>query len=330
MTRALDRKRAEEILARFDSLKILVVGDLMLDEHIWGVATRVSPEAPVLVVEARNETFVPGGAANTANQIITLGAKVTVAGAIGKDAAGERLRKNLGTMGAETTAIVETGDRPTTLKTRIVAGNQQIVRVDREKRTPLPAKVAAELIAAATAEMEDCQALLLSDYDKGVLTRETIHALIDAARKRGLVVTANPKPPTIKHYADSDVAQLNRSEADQASRSHNFDTRDAITFHDAGKRLRQALGVRNLLVTRSSDGLTIFTTDGGYKDVPPHRVEVYDGTGAGDSTIAGLTLALAAGATLEEAVEIGNATGGAVVRKFGVVTATREEIASLF
>lgn len=330
MTRALDRKRAEEILARFSALKILVVGDLMLDEHLWGVATRVSPEAPVLVVEARNETFVPGGAANTANQIVALGAKVTIAGAIGKDAAGERLRENLGTMGAETKGLVVTGDRPTTLKTRIVAGNQQIVRVDREKRTPLPAKASAELIAAATAEMDDCQALLLSDYDKGVLTRETIHVLIDAARKRNLVVTANPKPPTIRHYADCDVAQLNRSEADLASRSHNFDSTDAITFHEAGKRLRQALAVRNLLVTRSSDGLTVFTADGGYKDVPPHRVEVYDGTGAGDSTIAGLTLALAAGATLEEAVEIGNAAGGAVVRKVGVVTATREEIASLF
>lgn len=328
--RSITRARVHEILARFDSLKVLVVGDLMLDEHIWGAATRVSPEAPVLVVEAKQETYVPGGAANTANQIVAFGAKVSVSGAVGEDGAGVRLREHMGATGAETEAIISTSDRPTTQKTRIVAGNQQIVRVDREKRGPLPAKAQTELIAAARKALVDCHALLLSDYDKGVLTRETIHALIDAARERGIPVTANPKPPTIKHYADCDIAQLNRSEADQASRSHNFDSGDDITFHDAGKRLRQALGVRNLLVTRSADGLTLFTPDGNYTDIPPHRVDVYDGTGAGDSTIAGLTLALAAGATMEEAVEIGNAAGGAVVRKVGVVTANRDEVAALF
>ncbi|GAB4467866.1 MAG: hypothetical protein OHK0029_40010 [Armatimonadaceae bacterium] len=330
MNRAITRSRVEEILSAFSRLTVLVVGDLMLDEHIWGAATRVSPEAPVLVVEALNETFVPGGAANTANQLLALGARVVVCGVVGKDAAGDRLLENLGTMGAETSAVIRADDRPTTQKTRIVAGNQQIVRVDREKREPLSAGAVADLIAAATPVVAGCNAVLFSDYAKGVLTPKTIAALTETARQHQITVTANPKPPTIRYYADVDVAQLNRSEADQASQSHQFDSTDEITFHDAGKRLRKTLGVRNLLVTRSGDGMTLFTEDEGYCDVPAHRVEVYDGTGAGDSTIAGLTLALAAGATLEEAVEIGNAAGGAVVRKVGVVAATREEITALF
>lgn len=329
MTRLITRSRAEEILSQFAGLKVLVVGDLMLDEHIRGVATRVSPEAPVLVVESREETFVPGGAANVANQLLAFGAKVFVAGVVGKDTAGDRLLENLGTMGADTTTVIRADDRPTTQKTRIVAGNQQIVRVDREKRGALPTKTSQKLIASAKAILPECDAVLFSDYDKGVLTRETIHSLSEMAKTHHIVVTANPKPPTIRHYAGIDVAQLNRSEADQASHSHKFESPDEITFHEAGKRLRQTLEVQNLLVTRGGDGLTIFTHDGNYTDIPAHRVEFYDGTGAGDSTIAGLTMALAAKATLVEAVEIGNAAGGAVIRKFGVVTANREEILSL-
>jgi len=229
---------------------------------------------------------------------------------------------------------VKSADRPTTRKTRIVAGTyqgtQQIVRVDREKRGHLPAGVSAELVRRAVADLVTCDALLFSDYDKGVLSKETVRALTAAARAKGIPVAANPKPASAAHYRDIDIAQLNRSEADQASRSHQFDSSDDATFHQAGIRLRGVLGLRNLLVTRGAQGLTVFRPDGGYQDWPAHRVEVFDGTGAGDSTIAGLTLALAAGASLEDAIEIGNAAGGAVVRKVGVVTATREEIAALF
>jgi rfaE bifunctional protein kinase chain/domain len=303
---------------------------LMVDEYIWGQATRVSPEAPVLVLEAKRETFVPGGAANVAKQIVDFGAKVVVAGAVGEDSTGGKLCENLGIMGADISAVVEAPDRPTTLKTRIVAGTQQLVRVDREKRGSLPHATAVKLIAACERALSDCDALLFSDYDKGVLSKETIHAITAAARRRGIPITANPKPPTIKHYGDIDVAQLNRVEADQASRSHQFEGADTETFHEAGKRLRAVLGVRNLVVTRSADGLTVFHADGTYTDILPHRVEVFDGTGAGDSTIAGYTLALASGAALVDSIAIGNAAGGAVVRKVGVVTATREEIASLF
>jgi D-beta-D-heptose 7-phosphate kinase/D-beta-D-heptose 1-phosphate adenosyltransferase len=332
----MTREQAQRILSRFDGLRVLVVGDLMIDEYVWGHASRISPEAPVLVLDAAHETFVPGGAANVAKQLVDLGASVAVAGAVGEDAAAERLKGELGRMGADTAAVVATADRPTTQKTRIVAGSQQLVRVDRERRDPLPEEAAARLLRQATVALDSCDALLFSDYDKGVLTRETVRALVTAALDKGVVVTANPKPASARSYADIDVAQLNRTEADQAARAYAlpgtdpFESPDAETFHDAGRRLRAALSVKNLLVTRSGDGLTVFHSDEGYTDVPAHRVDVYDGTGAGDSTIAGLTLALASGAPLLDAVAVGNAAGGAVVRKVGVVTATREEIAALF
>ncbi len=332
----MTRKRVEEILARFAGRRVLVVGDLMVDEHIWGHVHRVSPEAPVLVVDVESESSVPGGAANAANQLRTLGAEVVIAGVVGADMAGERLRESLTTFGMDTGAVVVSPDRPTTRKTRVVAGTQQgaqqVVRVDREKRSGLPEDAANRLIAQVSARLSDCDALLFSDYTKGVLSENMVRTITEAARKQkpNIVITANPKPASVRFFADADVAQLNRSEADEALRSHLFESPDAAVFHDAGIRLREYLGLRNLLITRSSQGLTVFMANGTYTDIAPHRIEVFDGTGAGDSTIAGVTLALAAGASVTESVEIGNAAGGAVVRKTGVATATREEIAQLF
>lgn len=332
----MTRSECEAILARFDTCRVLVVGDLMADEHIWGHVNRVSPEAPVLIIDVEEETFVPGGAANTANQLRTFGASVVMAGVVGADTAGERLRESLEQAGIDTSAVVTTEDRPTTRKSRIVAGTQQgaqqVVRVDREKRTPLPEDIAEKLITQVIDKVPSCNAILFSDYVKGVLGETTVKRIIEAARslRPDIVITANPKPQSVRYFNDADVAQLNRSEADAALRSHLFESPDDDAFHEAGERLRQTLGLRNLLVTRSSQGLTVFTSDQTYTDIPPHRVEVFDGTGAGDSTIAGVTLALAVGAPIVSAIEIGNASGGAVVRKVGVVTATREEVAALF
>ena len=326
----LTKNQVENLLTQFTGKRVLVIGDLMVDEYVWGHAGRVSPEAPVLVLDAARETFVPGGAANAANQLIALGAQVFVAGAIGEDGAGERLLSAMQTAGADTSAVVRTPDRPTTQKTRIVAGAQQLVRIDREKRGPLPSGMAQKLLEQATEILTQCDALLFSDYIKGVVSRDLVQKLLPVARAKGAVVTANPKPASAKFYAGIDLAQFNRSEADETARTHDFDSSDDNTFHLAGTKLQAALGLQNLVVTRSSDGLTVFKNGGVWDDVPPHRVEVFDGTGAGDSTIAGTTLALASGASIADAVAIGNAAGGAVVRKVGVVTASPSEIAALF
>ena len=332
----MTRRDATTLLERFTGRRVLVIGDLMVDEHIWGHVSRVSPEAPVLVVDVERESSVPGGAANAANQLRTLGAQVVMAGVIGADAAGQNLCEQLAGLGINTGAMVVSSDRPTTRKTRVVAGTQQgvqqVVRVDRESRAPLALDVAAQLIVRIKAELDGCDAVLFSDYVKGVLSEDTVRAVTETARSRkpNIVITANPKPASVRFFRDADIAQLNRSEADEALRSHLFESPDDAVFHEAGVRLRTYLGLRNLLVTRSSQGLTVFTENGAYTDIAPHRIEVFDGTGAGDSTIAGVTLALAAGASVVEAVEIGNAAGGAVVRKAGVATATTDEIAQLF
>lgn len=321
------------VLENFPGKRVLVIGDLMADEHIWGHVNRISPEAPVPIVEVERETFVPGGAANTAAQLVAFEAEVFVAGVVGDDSSGGKLREALAGLGARVEAVVTAPDRPTTRKTRVTAGSyqgaQQIVRVDREKRAPLlPATEEALALACEALLTQGCDALLFSDYIKGVLTPTLVARLTAAARTRGIVVTANPKPVSVGYYRDADLIQLNRKEADEASRTTLFESLDDSLFHEAGARLREALAVRNLLVTRGARGLTVFEPER-FVDVPAVPVEVFDGTGAGDSTIAGITMGLAAGGTIEQAVRLGNASGGAVVRHVGVVTATRDEVATL-
>lgn len=321
------------ILESFPGKRVLVIGDLMADEHIWGHVNRISPEAPVPIVEVERETFVPGGAANTAAQLVAFEAEVFVAGVVGDDTAGGKLREALRALGADISAVVTAPDRPTTRKTRVTAGSyqgaQQIVRVDRELRAPLTAETEAALVCACEEVLEaGCDALLFSDYLKGVLTETLVARLSAAARVQGVVVTANPKPASVAFYKEADLIQLNRKEADEASRTTLFESLDDTLFHAAGARLREVLGVRNLLVTRGARGLTIFEPTR-FVDVAAVPVEVFDGTGAGDSTIAGITMGLAAGGTIEQAVRLGNAAGGAVVRHVGVVTARREEVAAL-
>jgi rfaE bifunctional protein kinase chain/domain len=303
--------------------------------HVWGQVKRVSPEAPVLVVEATEETYAPGGAANAAAQLAGFGAQVIVAGVRGNDANGDILTKELARRGIGTAGIIALDNRPTTCKTRILAGNwkhaQHVVRVDKEDRSPLPEEAAKRLIRQALEILPSCNALLFSDYDKGVLSRKTVQTLTEAAQKLNIPVTANPKPTSIGFYKGVTVAQLNRSEAQEASKRHlPFLEMDDEKFHEAGKQLRTQLEVQNLLITRSEKGLTLFLESGEWLDIPAHPIKVEDVAGAGDSTIAGLTLALATGATLADAVTIGNASGAAVVQKVGVDTATCEEIAHLF
>ncbi len=322
----MNTQRAQEILNNFDGRKVLVVGDVMLDEYVWGRVSRISPEAPVMVVDAERHTFVPGGAANVVNNLCALGAKAAIAGVVGEDSAGVTLREKLEEEGADVSALIATGDRPTTLKTRIIAHSQQVVRVDHEKRTAIDAEALGRLRTGLAAAVPLCDAVLLSDYQKGLLGSDLVRELAELAGKHGKIITGNLKPTGIAAHCKLTVITLNLSEASAATSMILDDASDEGTLHSAGKMLLKRSGAEHILITRGAQGLILFGPAGTIVTVPAHRVEVYDVAGAGDTVISTLTLALAAGATPAEAVTLANSAGAVAVRKVGVATVSRDEI----
>ncbi len=322
----MEKQRAQEILDQFTGKKVLVVGDVMLDEYVWGKVSRISPEAPVMVVDADHETYVPGGAANVVNNLCALGASASIAGIIGQDGAGETLGEKLREEGANTDGLLAVGTRPTTRKTRIIAHSQQVVRVDHERRTPIDADTQARILSHLTGAIPACDALLLSDYQKGLLGHDLIETIVEQARTGGKVITGNLKPQGIGPHCRLTVITLNLSEASAATGFMLNEESSEGTLRDAGRVLLRKSGAENILITRGAQGLILFGKDGGEATVPAHPVEVYDVAGAGDSVISTLTLALTAGATPAEAITLANSAGAVVVRKVGVATASRAEI----
>ena len=322
----MNTQRAQEILNNFEGKKVLVVGDVMLDEYVWGRVSRISPEAPVMVVDAERHTFVPGGAANVVNNLCALAAKAAIAGVVGEDSAGQTLREKLEEEGADVSALLTIGDRPTTLKTRIIAHSQQVVRVDHERRTPIDEAAQALLRASLAAAVPLCDAMLLSDYQKGLLGRELVRELVDIAHEHGKIITGNLKPTGIASHCRLTVITLNLAEASEATGMILDDATDEGTLHNAGKMLLRKSGAEHILITRGAQGLVLFGPGGTVVTVPAHPVAVYDVAGAGDTVISTLTLALAAGATPAEAVTLANSAGAVAVKKVGVATVSREEI----
>jgi rfaE bifunctional protein kinase chain/domain len=322
----MEKQRAQEILDNFMGKRVLVVGDVMLDEYVWGKVSRISPEAPVMVVDADRETHVPGGAANVVNNLCALGAVASITGVIGQDSAGAILAEKLREEGALTDGLLTVPLRPTTRKTRIIAHSQQVVRVDHERRDPIDADTQKAVLAHLETAIPQCDALLLSDYQKGLLGRDLIAAAVDQARALGKIVTGNLKPQGIGSHCRLTVITLNLSEASAATGFILNEDSSAGQLHDAGRMLLRKSGAEYILITRGAQGLTLFGADGSEAHVPAHPVEVYDVAGAGDSVISTLTLALAAGATPTEAITLANCAGAVVVRKVGVATASRDEI----
>jgi rfaE bifunctional protein kinase chain/domain len=327
----MNRNRFQQILRSFIGKRVVVIGDLMTDEYLWGAATRISPESPVMVVEVERETSVPGGAANVVNNVLALGGLVSVAGVVGDDPAGTALRQALADEGADISAVVTDSSRPTTRKTRVVAKHQQVLRIDREQTHPIPQAVERELLERAVAAMRGASAVVLSDYNKGVMTAGMSRAAVAAARDLRLPLIANSKPANVRALAGATVVQLNRYEAQETltaaylGRPHPRFLRDE-EWEDAGALLRQELNVEALLVTRGEKGLSFWLPDGSVTHVPAHPVEVFDEAGAGDTVISALTLSLASGVPLEEAGFIANRAAAAVVQKVGVATVTVDEL----
>ncbi len=315
--------RYESVFARFPERAVLVLGDLMVDEYIWGSVSRISPEAPVPVVEVKAETVRLGGAANVAANIRALGGRVHIVGLVGNDAQAERLANELEALGVKSDGVVVDRDRPTTIKTRVVAGSQHVVRFDRESDDPAGAEMAVRISDYVRRHLPAVDALCISDYAKGVVTAALLAEVLPAARAAGRIVGVDPKVPHFFHYRGVDVITPNLHEAVAAA---GASLRKEADLRREAERLRRAVEARALLITRGEQGMSLFEGDGQVTDIPAHAQEVYDVTGAGDTVIATLTLALAAGATMREAAHIANYAAGVVVGKVGTATVSLADL----
>ena len=310
------------LLTRFAQAKVLVIGDLMLDEFVWGKVSRISPEAPVPVVWVQSESVMPGGAANVANNIRALGGQVSVVGLIGEDRWGHALLTDLAARRIDTAGVVK-AQRPTTVKTRVIAHHQQVVRVDREQRERLPAGVVERLIAAADVRIKAADAVIIEDYGKGVITRQLLESVIPRARRHQKVITVDPKEEHFDLYHRVTALTPNRAEAGGAV---GRELESDADVQRAARELLQRLACEAVLMTLGEDGMWLFEPGGRNVRIPTVAQEVFDVAGAGDTVIATFTLALASGASLEQAARIANQAAGIVVGKLGVAVATPQEL----
>jgi D-glycero-beta-D-manno-heptose-7-phosphate kinase len=312
------------LLKRFSHIKALVIGDLMLDHFLWGSVSRISPEAPVPVVEVSRETEMPGGAGNVAINMAALGAEVFVAGVVGQDRTAERLVSLLQRFPMHLEPIIRSPDRPTILKTRIIAHQQQVVRVDREVRNELAAEVRRQLWEQIQGILPRVDAVVLSDYGKGVVNSALINALIPIARKRGIPITVDPKIENFSQYRNVTCVTPNLQEAMAGARVQRVQSEEDV--ERLGQQILRTLHVTSVLITRGEKGMSLFEKKKPVIHIPTRAREVYDVTGAGDTVISTLTLALAAGAPLRTAAELANYAAGIVVGKLGTAAVSRTEL----
>ena len=320
----LTRQRAGELLDTMRDRRIVVFGDVMLDEFVWGDVTRISPEAPVPVVNVQRESVHLGGAANVLANLISLGARASVIGIVGIDAAGERIRATLRATGAGQTdhLLIADANRPTTTKTRIIAHNQMVVRADRERRSPVDDAIAARIVNLVSEALKDADALVISDYDKGVVTPGILAKVLPLAYER-IPVLIDPKLRNFDSYRPATLVTPNHHEALRLTNIEE-DTDDGLTR--AAQLIRARITCDAVLITRGDRGMML--TEGKQEPVFVETAarEVYDVTGAGDTVIATLAAALAAGASMSEAAMLANHAAGIVVGKIGTETAGVDEI----
>lgn len=320
MPRSLSRERLTSLLQASGSRRVAVVGDAMLDVYLRGDVDRISPEAPVPVVRVREHRYALGGAGNVAQNVCAVGAKCDLVAAIGDDRGGERLRSMLSAINASLDSLVVV-DRPTTTKTRIVARSQQLVRVDEEEDADLEGDEVERLLSAVQDAVATADALVLEDYNKGVLVARVIDVAMQAARARGIPIVVDPKYRNFFLYRGATIFKPNRRELEAALGAEvDLDHPEALptTF---GR-----LGVEHLLLTLGERGMALISAGGAIKRVPTVAREVYDVVGAGDTVTAYLALTLASGGTATEAAIIANFAAGVEVGKLGAATVSPEEV----
>lgn len=321
----IERERLQLILEGMRSKCIMVIGDLMIDEYIWGKVERISPEAPVPVVEVSSELFNLGGAGNVANNLLNLGARVIINAVRGNDRHGDILVGILEDLKVPTDSIFVDPKRTTTVKTRIIAHTQQVARIDKEDRSLITDALRKKIINSYQEALPDIDALIISDYGKGVVSKKLIGEVVPPARKKGIPVCVDPKERNFPYYRNVSAITPNVKEL-------SFGAGIKIEEYDhliqAAHKVKSMLGCDMVLVTRGEHGMSLFEEDGHPVDIPTTAKAVFDVTGAGDTVIACFTLAWASGATPREAAIIANVAAGLVVAEVGAASVPWEKLSS--
>ncbi|MFM9963078.1 MAG: PfkB family carbohydrate kinase [Planctomycetaceae bacterium] len=318
-----------DVLQQLGQPRLLVIGDLILDRYVWGEAERVSQEAPVILLRQESDEMRLGGAANVANMIRGLDADVTIAGVIGRDSDGEELQASLANVGVDCSTLLVDESRPTTVKVRFIGKAQsrhphQILRVDRESRHALPTAIEDEFLTRVLARLDGHQAVLISDYSKGVCTPRVLRTVIDAAKERGIPVLVDPGPKAnFLDYVGATAVTPNRLETKLAT---GCEVRSADDAFVAGRQLVERLQLQHAFVTLDKDGIALALADGSHELFPTRKREVYDITGAGDMVLAMIGVGLADGLSPQDLCRLANVAGGLEVERIGVVAITRQEI----
>jgi len=328
----------KKIISKFPKAKILVIGDLILDEYIWGAVDRISPEAPVPVLWANKHDYVPGGAANVAGNIRALDGEVLLVGVVGGDLNKEVFISQLRKRNIPTSGIFCEPDRHTTVKTRIIAGQQQVVRVDWEHTHALSDKLNSRILEFVRRAIDKYDAIIIEDYGKGVVNRSLLKELISLARGHKKIITVDPKEENFQYYRGVTAITPNRKEMENAIRNLKIkDTTNKFRLNNdklttggdidaAGRQVLEYLDLDSVLVTLGEHGMQLFVKDGPMANIPTVAQEVFDVSGAGDTVISVFTLAMSCGATKLEAAHIANFAAGIVVGKLGTATTSRKEL----
>jgi len=303
--------------------RIAVIGDLMLDRYIWGSVSRISPEAPVPVIDMETEQARLGGAANVARNIKSLGGEPLLVGVIGADTSGKQLYDIIRETGFSPEGVIVDPSRPTTVKTRVIAHSQHVVRLDREQRTEVSAAIQRKIIDVLRMQLSHLSGIIIEDYNKGVVVKNLIHDIIGLANEGGKPVTVDPKFNNFFEYKNITVFKPNRKEAEEAL-GVRLHTEDDI--QRAGNLLLERLQAKNVLLTLGERGMSLFESDGTSSHVPTKARNVADVSGAGDTVIASLTMSLVAGATVREAAALANHAGGVVCGYVGIVPIDKNEL----
>lgn len=310
-------------VSKFKECRVLVIGDLMIDEYLWGDVDRISPEAPVQIVAVKKEESTLGGSGNVINNLAALGAKVFAAGVIGTGRSGNILLKRLKYLRVDSGGVIQERGRPTTRKTRIIAAHQHVLRIDRETKKEISGKTLQKIAGFIRKKIPETDVVIVSDYGKGLITKSLMAVIVESAKKHGKITMADPKGLDYSKYSGVTMITPNRKEAALAA---GVEITDNSSLIDAGTKIINSFDIEKLLVTCGKDGMTLFE-----KNKKPYKIkaearQVFDVSGAGDTVIAVMGLCLASGASFRDAASVANTAAGIVVGKVGTATVSGKEL----